>query len=216
MQNTQLGPTGPTGPDTGSCQSSADAGASGERVRRRPAAAGSPPLAGYRWIAPAGPPPPARSRRRRRRRPATVDRLLLAATRLPGLSRLALAGSLHGPDPAGPPPPARRHRPAPAGSPPPARSRRLAATGPQPPTVSCRSAAGPSPATGSRVTSGVAIGAAGSDRGAAGSEWSAGSQQGRRAAAVGSDRGAAGVPPPTRSYGRIGPRLTTRPGAAVP
>jgi hypothetical protein len=63
----------------------------------------------------------------------------------------------------------------------------------------------------------VAIGAAGSDRGAAGSEWSAGSQQGRRAAAVGSDRGAAGVPPPARSYGRIGPRLTTRPGgAAVP
>jgi len=121
---------------------------------------------------------------------------------LPGLSRLALAGSLHGPDPAG--------------SPPPARSRRLAATGPQPPTVSCRSAAGPSPATGSRVTSGVAIGAAGSDRGAAGSEWSAGSQQGRRAAAVGSDRGAAGVPPPARSYGRIGPRLTTRPGGGGP
>ena len=55
----------------------------------------------------------------------------------------------------------------------------------------------------------MAIGAAGSDRGAAGSESSAGSQQGRRAAAVGSDRGAA-------SYRRIGPRLTTRPGGGGP
>ena len=92
--------------------------------RRRITTAGRLPLDRPRLPAPAGPPPPARSRRRRRRRPATVDRLLLAATRLPGLSRLALAGSLHGPDPAGPPPPARRHRPAAAGSPPPARSRR--------------------------------------------------------------------------------------------
>ena len=97
--------------------------------RRRIATAGRLLLDRRRLPAAAGPQPPARNR----------CRLLLASTRLPGLSRLALAGSPRLARCTGPIPPARRDLPAPAGphrllpqcSLPPARPCRLAATGPQ-------------------------------------------------------------------------------------